>query len=272
MSRREALSRIALAAASGTLACELGPSPPPSIDNNTGRLTARPRTSGNLPAPGLSSLVLSAGRDGVLYVPSGLSPDAALPVILLLHGAGGSGRGIVTALQGVADEAGVVLLAPDSRGPTWDAIHGSYGADVVFINAALEAVFSRYPVDPQRLGIAGFSDGATYSLALGRTNGDLFRRIVAFSPGFLAPASQVERPPLYITHGTHDTVLPIDLTSREIVEVLSGSGYHITFREFDGGHWIPAAYAPEALRWVTGGALDPEEPPAEPPSVAMLVR
>ena len=66
--------------------------------------------------------------------------------------------------------AGIILLAPDSRGATWDdlpAAQGSFGPDVAFINAALAQTFALYNVDAARLGIQGFSDGATYALGLG---------------------------------------------------------------------------------------------------------
>lgn len=66
-----------------------------------------------------------------------------------------------------------------------------FGPDVQYINKSLEHVFSRYSIDPNRLGIAGFSDGASYALSLGLPNGDLFTHIVAFSPGFMRPPSVV---------------------------------------------------------------------------------
>ncbi len=49
-------------------------------------------------------------------------------------------------------------------------------------------------MDAGRVGIGGFSDGASYALSLGLTNGDLFTHVLAFSPGFMRPASQVGRP------------------------------------------------------------------------------
>lgn len=60
-----------------------------------------------------------------------------------------------------------ILLAPDSRGRTWDFILGDYGPDVRFIDRALDHVFKRYNVHPGHIGIAGFSDGASYALSLG---------------------------------------------------------------------------------------------------------
>ena len=66
--------------------------------------------------------------------------------------------------------AGIMVLAPDSRGATWDdlpAAQGSFGPDIAFINAALAQTFALYNVDAAKLGIQGFSDGATYALGLG---------------------------------------------------------------------------------------------------------
>ena len=65
---------------------------------------------------------------------------------------------------------GVLLLAPDSRGATWDALpaaQGAFGPDVAFLRGALSQVLSLYRVDPAALAIQGFSDGATYALGLG---------------------------------------------------------------------------------------------------------
>src|SRR5439155_10630340 len=89
------------------------------------------------------------------------APAAQLPLLVLLHGAGGSGEGILRRLGAAADEAGVAVLAPDSRGSSWDGIRGGFGADVTFVDRALERVFEDVSVDPARIAVGGFSDGAT---------------------------------------------------------------------------------------------------------------
>jgi predicted esterase len=259
ITRRVALSQLALGAAGLAAGCKLG-APPDLPPANNGRLDARPQPGVGLVEAGTHPLLISSSRDGVLYVPPGLAADTPVPLILLLHGAGGSAEGILEPLQTYADQLGLVFLVPSSRGQSWDAIRGVYSYDVVYINDALERAFSLCSVDPLRVGIAGFSDGATYAIGLGRINGDLFRRIVAFSPGFLLPAHDAFMPPLYITHGSSDPVLPYRQTSEVIIAELTAIGYDITFRGFSGGHWIPLAHVTEALRWGAGGALDPEEP------------
>jgi predicted esterase len=215
-----------------------------------GRLTARPRagaatslTSGPL---GLSR----GGRDGTIQMPSRM-PDGRVPLLVYLHGASGNGAGQLRRIGPAADQAGVAVLLPDSRNGTWDAIRDGFGEDIEFINRALEFVFERLAVDPARVAIGGFSDGASYALSLGLINGDLFPRVVAGSPGFVVSGSPNGRPRFFISHGTSDQVLPIDRCSRVIVPRLKSLGYDVTYREFDGRHELPPDIAAESLRWMT---------------------
>src|SRR6185369_13222332 len=131
------------------------------------------------------------------------------------------------------------VLAPDSRGTTWDAIRSGFGEDVEFLNRALAFVFARLAVDPARVALGGFSDGASYAISLGLANGDLFRGVAAFSPGFVISAEPHGRPRFFVSHGTSDQILPIDQCSRVIVPRLRSMGYDVTFREFDGRHEMP---------------------------------
>ena len=149
-----------------------------------------------------------------------------------------------------ADDAGVAVLAPDSRDSSWDAIRDRFGRDVTFVDRALERVFDTVSVDAARIAVGGFSDGATYALSLGLVNGDLFSRVVAFSPGFVVDGTPHGKPRVFISHGTADPILPIDQSSRVIVSRLRARGYDVTFREFDGGHEVPADIARESMAWL----------------------
>jgi predicted esterase len=171
--------------------------------------------------------------------------------VILLHGAGEDARDGLALLRGQADGAGLILLAPASREPTWDVIvrGGHYGPDVAAIDQALEQTFSHYTVDPARVAVGGYSDGASYALSLGIPNGDLFTHILAFSPGFMAPAGQRGSPRIFVSHGTHDEWLPIDRCSRRIVPQLERAGYEVHYREFEGDHVVPTEIGREAVDW-----------------------
>jgi len=51
--------------------------------------------------------------------------------------------------------------------------------------------------------------------------------------------------------------LPIDPSSRAIVPELRRRGYDVTFREFDGGHEVPAEIARDGMLWVAAAAPSP---------------
>ena len=256
MGRREALRRIALGAAGpGLLGCKTSHAEPPA--GETGHLTARPGTPTQTAAAGLTALGLGPARgetrDGVLHVPASYRADVAAPLVVLFHGAGGSADRVLPLLRAQADARGLVLLVPDSRRQSWDIRYGPFDWDAAFLDLALAWTFDRVRVDPARVFAAGFSDGASYALSLGITNGDLFGGLVAFSPGFLVPATRRGKPACFVSHGTSDPVLPIERTSRVIVPRLRGDGYDVTYREFAGGHTVPPEVAAEAVDWLGAG-------------------
>jgi phospholipase/carboxylesterase len=219
----------------------------PRTAGGKGRLRARPSAAAGVARAGLRPLGLAEGRDGLLYVPPGVTGRPA-PLVLALHGSGADAEQGVRLLRPLAEEAGFLVLAPDSRGDTWDVILGGLGPDVAFIDRALDAVFARHPVDAARVAAAGFSDGASYALSLGLTNGDLFTHVLAFSPGFLATAARAGTPRVFVSHGTLDRVLPV-ACSRRIVPRLRQAGHDVLYREFDGGHDVPPDTAREAVAW-----------------------
>lgn len=217
----------------------------------SGRLRARPTPAAEGGTPGLHPLGLDSQRDGWLYVPGSYRADQKAPLILMLHGAGGDAEGALNILRKLADPFETIVLAVDSRAATWDIIRSRYGPDIAFIDQALAQTFNRYAIDPTRIAIAGFSDGASYALSVGLTNGDLFTHAIAFSPGFMAPADQIGTPRLFISHGKWDNVLPIERCSRRLVPVLQQAGYEVRYQEFNGFHTVPAALARQALEWFT---------------------
>ena len=249
LTRRE----FCVAGATSIAAAALGCRREPLVSENAfgdGRLNARPAAPTLSIDPGLHALALGSSRDGLLYVPSGYSPTQQAPLVILLHGAGGNAAGFVERFRTLLDDFGLLALVPDSRIFSWDIRFGAFGPDVAFIDTALEHTFRRCAVDPLRISMAGFSDGASYALSLGVANGDWLNKLVAFSPGFLVAKSRFGNPPVFVSHGTRDTVLPIAETRDRIVPQLERLGHNVTFREFDGPHSIPTDVACEAMMWV----------------------
>ncbi|MBI4910911.1 MAG: phospholipase [Acidobacteria bacterium] len=215
--------------------------------DSSARLHARPvAIPAQVMKPGVVPLSLRSGRDALVSVPATRRDPA--PLLVYLHGATGNEQQGIRRFGPLTQELGVVLLSPASRDGTWDAIRSGYGPDVRFIDQALDKVFANYRIDSRKIGVCGFSDGASMALGLGLSNGDLFHQVLAFSPGFI-PGNSLRNgsPSIFISHGTKDEILPIDTCSRSLVPELEKSGYRVRFHEFDGPHTVPTEIAREAV-------------------------
>ncbi len=230
----------------------------PEENSGHGRLTARPGPP--VAASDRTGLVSFDGPAGELlalaHVPEPTGGDP-YRLAVLLHGAGGSPRQALDLLLPVADGQRLLLVAPQSTATTWDVIGFGFGPDVRRIDRVLQEVLAAYPVAGMLIG--GFSDGASYALSLGLTNGDLFDAVLAFSPGFVAPPGQEGHPRIWISHGTHDRVLPVERCGRRVSRDLTSAGYEVAYDEFDGGHVVTADLVTAALDWWLN--KDPAAPP-----------
>ncbi|WP_266204929.1 alpha/beta hydrolase [Pontibacter kalidii] len=219
----------------------------------TGRLTTKPGVaaagSGKKQA-GVQRLDLDSHKDGFIYLPKGYDSSRPAALAVMLHGAGAHAEQGLSLLRNHADANNLILVAPASRSYSWDIIAGrAFGPDVVLIDQALALVFRNYVIDPARVAIGGFSDGASYALSLGLTNGDLFSHILAFSPGFAHTVEKNGKPEVFISHGVDDPVLPIDPCGRRIVPQLRREGIEVNYTEFDGKHEIPGFISEKAVTW-----------------------
>lgn len=251
--RRDWLAAVASGGAGALLAsCSTANNAPAAItpERGSGRLSTVFKKPTGTTATGFAALNIDQSRDGLRYVPAGYSAGVAAPLVLMLHGAGGSPTGALAPFQALADAAGFILLAPFSRDFSWDVRFGSFGPDVTFIDKALEQTFSKCNVDASRIFVEGFSDGASYALSLGLSNGDLFKKIVAFSPGFSSPGEVQGKPRIFVSHGVADEVLNINSTSRVLVPRLRTDGYDVTYQEFTGPHAVPTEIAVQAKDWL----------------------
>jgi phospholipase/carboxylesterase len=149
-------------------------------NESAGHLSSKPRAQKNLGSSttGLRRTGLDTERDGILYVPESFNPKVASALIVILHGAGGDAMQSLTPIRSFADRAGAIVLAPESQGRNWDFLEKGFGADVEFIDEALSDAFALYNIDPTRVAIGGFAEGANYARALGQENSDLFTHIL----------------------------------------------------------------------------------------------
>ena len=103
-------------------------------------------------------------RCWLLLVPSNLSVDTAVPLVLDLHGYGGSGERQLN-LSSFADLAvseGFIVAYPDGHDNFWGLGFNGLDNDVDdigFLNAVIESVSASYPIDASRVHMTGWSNG-----------------------------------------------------------------------------------------------------------------
>ncbi|HTP30156.1 MAG TPA: alpha/beta fold hydrolase [Anaeromyxobacteraceae bacterium] len=199
------------------------------------------------------------------------SPSASPPLLVLLHGIGADEGDLLPLLPSL-DPRFLVVSArapyPEPPGYRWYAIDWMTSpptADPAEIASSrdllasfLEEVRRAQGVDPSRVFLLGFSQGAIMALALLLARPDLVRGVVAHS-GRLArlagtgsrtePLSGAE---VLLLHGEEDPVVPL-VEGRKAYEVLrSLIGARVQFVEFPGlGHLISRESIAEAARWLT---------------------
>ena len=121
-----------------------------------------------LPSPGDHSRTLRVGgvdRHFVLHIPRP-ARRGRLPLVVVLHGAGGNGRRMAagTGFSAEADRRGFVAVYPDGIDGGWNDARAADGADdVAFVRAMLDTLAGELRTDPDRVYAAGISNGAMFT-------------------------------------------------------------------------------------------------------------
>jgi len=198
-------------------------------------------------------------RSYLLHLPASRATGRPVPLLLVLHGAGGEGAGIAShaGLTEPATARGYAVVYPDGVRRRWNDGRGVGGGqdDVEFIRILLDSLSRELPVDPKRIYATGISNGAglAYRLAC-----DLPGAFAAIAPVAGAPAVAIEercaatRPVSVISfQGTRDPLMPYQggfvWTRRG--QVLSAERSVALFAEVDGCAAPPVVTAgPDTVR------------------------
>lgn len=120
-----------------------------------------------------SLLVDGRTRTFLVHPPKGWDGKTPVPLLLLFHGGGGSGRQALATygLIEVSDREGFLLVAPNGNGKmkdlllTWNVYYGFGYAqeqnvdDIGFVKELVKHLREHYPIDPSRIFATGISNG-----------------------------------------------------------------------------------------------------------------
>jgi phospholipase/carboxylesterase len=194
-----------------------------------------------------------------LYVPEYYTPDRAWPLVMALHGGSGNGRGFLWSWLRDARSFGAILVAPTATGnasnkSTW-ALMGE-DTDTANLNRILDAVCSRWNVDPSRLLLTGMSDGGTFCYVTGLESASPFTHLAPVAATFhplmaeMADAERLRGLPVYLVHGRLDWMFPVQV-ARQTRDALTAAGADVTYREIDDlSHCYPREMNAPILNWL----------------------
>jgi phospholipase/carboxylesterase len=202
--------------------------------------------------PGRHGLTFPEGREAVLVVPEDLNLQAPVPLLVLFHGAGGEANKMLPHFVRWARARRFLLLAPQSMFPTWDIVIGGHGPDLERLEAALLQVATHFAIDPAHLAFAGFSDGGSYALSVGVSNGDKVSHVIALSAGFMNTFVRHGSPKVFMAHGRSDSQLPMQTSARPHAMKLLEEGVDLTLLPFDGDHVIVPSVVERAIEFFMG--------------------
>jgi polyhydroxybutyrate depolymerase len=165
------------------------------------------------PAPGVEQQLSSGGRERSyrLFVPQGYDGRTRLPLVLDLHGSGGTsaGQARTSGFETVAAREGIVVATLQADGGRWNVpVTGDRADDVAYVSDVIDHVAVRVCTDATRVYATGFSGGGRMASLLGcRLN----TRIAAIAPmaGLRWPGPCNGRPvPVLTFHGLADRQNP----------------------------------------------------------------
>jgi phospholipase/carboxylesterase len=197
--------------------------------------------------PGRHHIGVSEERDYLLLVPESLDLAQPVKLMVLFHGAGGFPEKILKHFEAHAEREGFLILAPHSMLVTWDIVIGGSGPDIERLDKGLAFVADHFALDPTHLAFAGFSDGCSYALSLGITNGDIASHILAMSGGFMSVFMQEGTPRIFLSHGYQDEQLPFATAGEAKAAKLIEAGYDVRFVPFEGTHKLIPEIAQQAV-------------------------
>ena len=228
--------------------------------------TTEPSAVVRSPAPsGTTSFTMEhdgVTRRYVLHVPSSLDRATPVPLLIELHGGGGSGETIdsITGFYAIADREGFVVAAPSAAGTNWNDgrvfMQGETGGadDVGYLAAMIDRIRTQVEIDPGRVYVVGLSNGA---IMTGRLACQLPQRIAAVAQVAGTAAVVVAascRPgralPILEMHGSADSVVPYE--GGTVAPQLGGRGQVVGVEDW-ASLWVANnSTSPQPQTWTAG--------------------
>lgn len=184
-------------------------------------------------------------------LPDNLQADTKPPLLIVLHGSGGTPEPLAELYKHSANTLNMILVVPAALRPWGDGFAWTYRDESEWrVLDLIERYQESHNIDPKRVYLAGFSQGANVTLAVGLKHPDKFAGLFPVCGHYesdVMPITQSDsRPPIYLMIGARD---PFAHTFREAVRPLKDAGFPVRLRVLQGvAHAYPKRADSELMR------------------------
>lgn len=185
--------------------------------------------------------------------------DKASRALILLHGRGGTARGMLSLAKEFCDER-YYVAAPQAPNNTWypysfmaedSSNQPQLSASIASIIALINDTAKHIP--RQQIYLAGFSQGACLALEITARNAEKYGAVIAFTGGLIGHTldqakyqGNFEGCKVFIGTSDHDPFIPLT-RSQQSKQIMEQLGADVTFKVYPGTtHTITS----EEITWV----------------------
>ncbi|WP_424767882.1 alpha/beta hydrolase [Paenibacillus sp. sgz302251] len=200
-----------------------------------------------------------------IHMPPKIEHGKKYPVIFTLHGKGSNERNMFGLVAPLAEEfiiIGVRGNLPLGAGYQYydlkslgNPIREMFDEAVTKLEAFILYATDKYPIDPDKRYLLGFSQGAILSMTLALTMGEKLKGVVALNgyiPEFVKTEyslRSMKEVSVFVSHGEYDAVFPVRI-GHETAAYLKDHTEHVTFKLYPTDHGVSEENQLDFLNWL----------------------
>jgi phospholipase/carboxylesterase len=197
--------------------------------------------------------------------------DGPFPTLIALHGHGAHALDLIGLSQFLPKE--MLWLCPQAQYTIEEGFHGftwlnierddprreeELDTVIADLRGFIDEASERYPIDPERTALLGFSQGGMLGYRMALSDPGRFAGFAALSTTFsaetaesLTASEELSRLPVLVQHGVQDPMIDVD-RARESKERLEALEIDLEYREYEMEHQIGQESATDLAVWLSG--------------------
>ncbi len=200
-----------------------------------------------------------------VHLPVNLEQGKKYPTIFTVHGKGSNEQNMFGLVAPLAEDFIIIGIRgnlPLGTGYQYydlkslgNPIREMFDQAITDLEAFIHYATEKYPIDPDKRYLLGFSQGAILSMTLALTMGEQLKGIVALNgyiPEFVKTEyslQSIKDVSVFASHGEYDSVFPVRI-GRETAAYLKDLTEHLTFRLYPTDHGVSEENQLDFLQWL----------------------